>query len=159
MTPVEQALQILGPLVDTPKPALCPLPDHEDSHASATLYPDGFFCHRCGEGGSPLDFYALSEGLTIRQALVKLGVTTGRPPPPKPKLPASVDTFINAFADKLSDSPEWHLARSWAKDIKRLNIPERTTIQCLTDPTFLDACRHKGLNPLLVHDLLFMEVA
>ena len=158
MTPIERAKQILGPLVQHQKATRCVFEDHEDKHKSAMLYPDGFYCNGCNRGLDTLGYYAYLNNLTTRQALVKLGAFSGvyKPPPPTSK---AVQDFAESLISNLVGKPEYALAKSWARDIKRLKIPEETTLQCLTDQTFLDACRHKGFNPLLVHDLLFMEVA
>lgn len=157
-TPIQKAKQLLGPLVSHPKAVRCVFEEHEDKHKSATLYPDGFHCHGCGRGLDTFAYYCFIHNLTTRQALTKLGVLSGsfKPPPPTPK---AIQDFAEHFADKLKDSPEARLAHSWAQDIKRLNIPEEATLANLTSKEFLNACRNKGLNPLLIHDLIFMEVA
>lgn len=159
MTPIERAKLTLGPLVQTQRATRCVFEDHEDSHKSATLYPERFFCHACSKGLDTLDYYAHVNGLTLRQALVKLGALGGTPPKPPPPTPPGIKAFAEEFVDKLITLPEYRLAKSWVRDIKRYDIPDLITEANLCDPTFLNACRHKGLNPLLVHDLIFMEVA
>ena len=158
MNAIEKANASLGPIVERQQQRRCPFEEHEDRHASATFYEDHFYCHACGRGGDALDLYCILNGLPIKQALVRLGASTGAPYKPTP-VPRATKDFAEAFVTKLIDRPEYALAKKWAQDIKRYDIPEETTLQCLTDQTFLDACRHKGFNPLLVHDLLFMEVA
>lgn len=163
MTPIERALSILGPLVDKPKAARCPQPDHEDKHKSATFYPDGFHCHACDKGGSPLDYYALVNKLSIRDALVKLGALGGTPSKPR-VIPEDIKTFAREFATKLANHPRELAASQHIIDLaKKRRWKSKSIDEALTDalshPSFTKACRNKGLNPLLVHDLIFMEVA
>lgn len=90
-SPVERAIDILNALDPPPtrkKPISCPTMEHEDNHASAMLYPDGdWYCFGCQAWGSALDRYVIREGLSIRQALERLGCYEEgwKPLPPLPE--------------------------------------------------------------------------
>lgn len=111
MSPVERALERLR-FIDPPpskaKRVRCPSPDHEDKRPDCSRYPDGtWYCFACGAKGDALDFYALSKGITIKQALVDLGAFNGatwtptpKPPETKPaRLPQEVKEILMASAE------------------------------------------------------------
>ena len=123
-TPIERANQLIPALTTKRREQIsCPTPDHEDKNPSATLYPDGFKCWSCGARGDKLDYYALKNGLTIRQALEVLGAFDGTTPPRKrPKeRPYSISRDI---ARKLVSTDQfarhWHLAKLLAMPDRRL---------------------------------------
>lgn len=116
-TPVERANALLEPLTDRKKQIRCPSPDHEDRHPSCTLYPDGFKCWSCGARGDALDYYALTNGLTLRDALQVLGAFHGPSTPRvrRMRLEEPPHLISREIAEKLVDSDQfarhWHLAK------------------------------------------------
>ena len=116
LSPVEKAHEILArdyPPPSRRKPIACPSPDHEDKQPSATLYPDGGFkCHACGAHGDALDYYCATEGLTVSQALNRLGCfDPDYKPLPKPK-PRKV--FLPDGCDSHEFALRWEIAKQLA---------------------------------------------
>ena len=56
---------------------VCPF--HQESEGSFTVYADTsrFYCFGCGVGGDVLDFVQRAEGLTLPEAIQRLGGGTG----------------------------------------------------------------------------------
>ena len=73
--PIEPVLDELGikyhPNKMGNQPIVCPNPDHDDAHPSASLnLGKGLFnCLACGEGGSVVDLLMLVEGIELREAI------------------------------------------------------------------------------------------
>lgn len=154
VSPVMKALEILArqePGPSRKQSIACPSDEHDDKQPSATRYPDGGFrCHGCGAHGDALDFYALREGLTIPQALNRLGAfdKDWTPPPPKPGprrvyMPDDVRQVLEASEEF---PRRWQVAKLLAlhdptqakKDIlagwtflEPLDIPEIWRLTCL----------------------------
>ncbi len=61
---------------------VCPF--HQESEGSFTVYADTsrFYCFGCGVGGDVLDFIQRAEGLTLPEAIQRLGGGTGLAPSP-----------------------------------------------------------------------------
>ena len=59
-------------------------PFHQESEGSFTVYADTsrFYCFGCGVGGDVLDFIQRAEGLTLPEAIQRLGGGTGLAPSP-----------------------------------------------------------------------------
>ncbi len=70
---------------------VCPF--HDEAEGSFTVYADSqrYYCFGCGTGGDVLDFIQEFEGLTLPEAIRRLGGDTGLPPSPavRPKTQAT----------------------------------------------------------------------
>lgn len=133
-TPVEKALEVLARLEPPPHRArqiACPTPEHEDNKPSAMLYPDGGWkCFSCDAYGSALDLYAMRKGLTIRQALNRLGCFGDDYTPPRPKpqprrtyMPESVKEILLSSGEY---AERWEVAKLLA-----LQSPEQAKLDVL----------------------------
>ena len=58
---------------------VCPF--HDEAEGSFTVYADSerFYCFGCGEGGDVLDFIQRTEGLSLPEAIARLGGVRGSP--------------------------------------------------------------------------------
>lgn len=151
---IQRAKALLEPLCERKRAIRCPHPDHEDRHASATLYPNGWRCHACGAFGDSLDYYCLTEGLSIREALAKLGVSRGvtkprREPALSPEEQQTLRKLKVALASRDALVQEWGIAKELAAH------SEAILVASFTDPSFTSWCRRKEFDPLLIHDLCF----
>ncbi|MDQ6614908.1 MAG: toprim domain-containing protein [Actinomycetota bacterium] len=77
------ATDVLGPPTGFGRTAKwhCPDPDHPDTHPSMNIY-DGvrsqrWKCHACGEGGTAIDLWMLSQRTTVGEAIAALGERAG----------------------------------------------------------------------------------
>ena len=97
---------------------VCPF--HRELEGSFTVYADSekFYCFGCGAGGDVLDFVQRMEGLTLPEALRRLGdgsgpaatapVAAGKPAPSPvvpPRDPALLTAAVRFYAGQLRRSP------------------------------------------------------
>ena len=80
---VQLAADICGPPSGHGRSARwhCPNPDHPDTHPSMTVYQaprsQRWKCHGCGEGGTAIDLWMLSQRSTVAEAITALGERCG----------------------------------------------------------------------------------
>lgn len=145
----EQARALLEPLTDKPKKIRCPSWDHEDKHPSALLYPDGFHCFSCGAHGDSVDYFALIEGLSLSEALRRLGVSGDFTPVRKPSVPPWATTLAHGLAQHGTLAPELAIAETLSVD------PDGFYVLLAQHPeAFCRAVAKRGLEPLAVYDLI-----
>ena len=117
----------------------CPSPDNDDRHASASARGEVWYCHGCGARGKLVSLIALVEGVSIREALDRLGKKRSFdlriPSPAKPVFPSDDDrrklreaavpvdwdrigevgTDLAFELDRCADLPEW--AQNWRRRV------------------------------------------
>lgn len=68
---IKAAVSMVAVLEDysiTPQKRKIRCPFHNDQHPSMQIYPDGYYCFSCGNGGDIFNFVAQMESVTIKQA-------------------------------------------------------------------------------------------
>ncbi len=83
------ATEICGPPAGHGRSAKwhCPNPDHPDSHPSMTVFAgqraERWKCHACGEGGTAIDLWMISQHTSVGDAITALGERCGAPASPR----------------------------------------------------------------------------
>lgn len=72
---METVLDAYGIDVNRGGVAICPF--HADRHPSMKVYRDGYYCFSCGSGGDVFTFVARMDGVTNRDAAIRVAAIGG----------------------------------------------------------------------------------